>query len=1055
MIGKTISHYQIQALLGQGGMGVVYKAADTKLDRTVALKFLPLALGGEDGKARFLNEAQSAAKLQHPNICTIHEINEVDGQPYIAMAFIDGKELKDLLSEGQLPVANAVNLGLQIASGVGEAHSHGVIHRDIKSANVMIDHRGLAKVMDFGIAKRSDQTGITQAGTSLGTVDYMSPEQARGEASDHRSDIWSFGVLLYEMLTGSLPFHAGFEQAVIYSILNEEPKPIDAFRNDVPASLRAVVAKAMHKDPEQRYQSMDAVVAELADVQNEVGVPAGATGQFAGVTGATSRVRAQGSTGNAMRALVAGAIYGVATIVVALVLKWAVGKYPISPNLPNFAVMAMAALVPAVFLLGYDPKGSAARFGIPLNLAVAAALLFVMFQGKDLGAATTTVTYVDENGNTVERAIPKGEFLKRVAVFYADNETGDPDNDWMSYGLLQLLRADLVQDPYLVVGMGFTDAHNNAGFDTPVGAPRRFKQKTASEFHYTYFLESTIAAASGDGYNVSVKLSDTQSGRVVGEFTYAEADLFAVADKLSVAIRRALGVPEYHIESSPDLAVADIFTDKPEAIRHYVNGINLIWQDNNHAAAAAELQQSVDIDPTFADGYWSLSDAYASINRPGRARAAIRDAVKNNYRLPERRRFELYNSYYEFMQDEDADFENAVRWVKLHPGDASARNSLANHYERLGRFDDAIRERSILFDLDPARVGELHSLAYLCEQKGDFERAEEFLHRYEKRFPNDYKSYLRLAQYSGRRGDLASARKYYETAISADPTRVYLSTSLADMDRREGKLLQSQRQLEEALAGATTPGDSATVYRSLANLYLFMGKAQAALGEFQHYLDVDTRQNSPMQATINRVFGADYYVYAGRGKEHLAFLQQLSQQNNVSWMEQVIAAGRIITFSMMNDPANAEEMRPALATFEEWVQKSRTGLLWAVDLSYGSLLLWDDDVDAAMDRFDAAVTKVPNTEPWQLTIAQLVAGTVARQLGHHEKATNYYNATLEREPFHPSAHLGLAQIAHEQGDRETALKHLRIALEVWRDADENFIEVPDARKLADELNLSL
>jgi serine/threonine protein kinase len=208
MIGQTISHYKILEKLGGGGMGVVYKAEDTKLKRLVALKFLPTELThDEEAKVRFVHEAQAASALDHPNICNIHEIDETDdGRIFICMAYYEGETLKEKIERGPLPIDQTLDLTLQIAQGLAKAHEHGITHRDIKPANVMITKDGIAKIVDFGLAKLAGQSRLTQTGSTLGTMAYMSPEQARAEVVDHRTDIWALGVVLYEMLTGQLPF---------------------------------------------------------------------------------------------------------------------------------------------------------------------------------------------------------------------------------------------------------------------------------------------------------------------------------------------------------------------------------------------------------------------------------------------------------------------------------------------------------------------------------------------------------------------------------------------------------------------------------------------------------------------------------------------------------------------------------------------------------------------------------------------------------------------------------------------------------------------------------
>ncbi len=264
MIGKTISHYTILEELGEGGMGVVYKAEDTKLHRTVALKFLPREFTRDaEARERFSHEAQAAAVLNHPNICTVYEIDEHEDQSFISMEYIDGRNLKSMIDEGPMELSAVLDIAKQIAGGLGEAHEKDVVHRDIKPANVIVTAKGQAKIMDFGLARLRSQTVLTKEGTTLGTVAYMSPEQATGRPVDHRTDIWSFGVMLYEMISGQRPFKGEYDQAVIYSVLNKAPEPLTALRSGVPSEFERIANKCMEKDPDERYQTAVDLMADL------------------------------------------------------------------------------------------------------------------------------------------------------------------------------------------------------------------------------------------------------------------------------------------------------------------------------------------------------------------------------------------------------------------------------------------------------------------------------------------------------------------------------------------------------------------------------------------------------------------------------------------------------------------------------------------------------------------------------------------------------------------------------------------------------------------------
>ena len=272
MIGKTISHYKIIEKLGEGGMGVVYKAEDTKLKRDVAIKFLPHNIvASPEQRERFKIEAQAAAALNHKQIATIHAIEDMNAESFIVMEYIDGRELVEIVKTSS-PIVSTEQIlkyATQIAEGLQAAHQKGIIHRDIKSSNVMVKDDGQIKIMDFGLAKIGSGAQLTKDHATLGTTAYMSPEQARGEEIDHRTDIWSFGLVLYEMLTGQLPFRGDYEHAVLYSIMNDDPEPITDTQTEVPIELERITHKALAKNANERYQHVDEMLDDLKMLSKE------------------------------------------------------------------------------------------------------------------------------------------------------------------------------------------------------------------------------------------------------------------------------------------------------------------------------------------------------------------------------------------------------------------------------------------------------------------------------------------------------------------------------------------------------------------------------------------------------------------------------------------------------------------------------------------------------------------------------------------------------------------------------------------------------------------
>jgi serine/threonine protein kinase/Tfp pilus assembly protein PilF len=270
MIGKTILHYKIIEKLGEGGMGVVYLAEDFNLERKVSIKFLPHHIAGnsEEGK-RFKIEAKAAAALNHPNIATIHAIEESGEDTFIVMEFIDGIELKERIKSDPIPINEAINIAIQIAEGLKAAHKKGIVHRDIKSQNIMISENGKVKIMDFGLAKVGAGSQVTKIGSTMGTLAYMSPEQTRGEALDHRTDIWSLGVVFYEMVSGRLPFTGEYDQVILYNINSTEPEPAINFSSDLSSEITSVIKKTLQKDRQKRYQNIGRLLGDLYKIIEE------------------------------------------------------------------------------------------------------------------------------------------------------------------------------------------------------------------------------------------------------------------------------------------------------------------------------------------------------------------------------------------------------------------------------------------------------------------------------------------------------------------------------------------------------------------------------------------------------------------------------------------------------------------------------------------------------------------------------------------------------------------------------------------------------------------
>jgi len=295
MEGTTISHYRVLAPLGRGGMGIVYRAEDTRLGRLVALKFLPVELtaGANEARARFVQEARAASGLDHPNICTIHEVDEsADGRLFLAMAYYEGETIRQQLDRAPIALPTALDWSGQIAQGLSKAHESGIVHRDVKPQNVMVTRDGLVKILDFGLAKLTgDQTALTGVGMTVGTLAYMSPEQLAGTAIDERTDVWSLGALMYEMLSGQPPFKGDAISTPI-AIRQARPVPITALRSGIPIEVERIVLRALEKTADDRYQTMKDMLSDIRRARRESAASDPSTSSKRGVAGGVLRFRA-------------------------------------------------------------------------------------------------------------------------------------------------------------------------------------------------------------------------------------------------------------------------------------------------------------------------------------------------------------------------------------------------------------------------------------------------------------------------------------------------------------------------------------------------------------------------------------------------------------------------------------------------------------------------------------------------------------------------------------------------------------------------------------------
>jgi tetratricopeptide (TPR) repeat protein len=1052
MIGKTIAHYKIVEQLGEGGMGVVYKAEDTRLHRTVALKFLSSqTVATEADKQRLVDEARAAAALDHPNICTVHEINEFDGQSYLAMAYVEGKSLREEIDAGPLDVDRAVSLAVQIAKGLSAAHEKGIVHRDIKSANIMVTPKGDAKIMDFGIAHQTGAAVPDDDGTTAGTLAYGSPEQIRGDSSDHRTDIWSFGVTLYEMVTGKLPFRGDYPSAAAYAIQSETPNAIRRLRAEAPEALERIVGRALAKNPDDRYPSAEEMHDDLRALQIE---------RDPTISKVLSGASGGGDLTPGLRQLVSGrvlasvGVYMVAVYAAVRLTDWLVSRFVWSPHLENIVAVALLAFLPTVVLLAMASSRGAGRgtstarnVGVPLNVLAAVALVLAFFAGKDLGAATTTVAVTDEEGNTVERVVPKSEFRKTTAVFFFDNETGDSTLAWVHYAIPLMLQLDILQDPFVGFRSGFEPGAVNrlkrAGFDTWEGAPIALLQKIARELYTDYFLTGSYSIGDG-GYEVQMMLHDTETGNLISERSVQDESLFELADKMTVTLKRDLGVPEGHIKTTKDLPIADVMTDSETALKAYVVGRAAYLLDNDTQAATVGAESAVTEDPTFAFAYLSLYVFYRLDNRADDATAALDNVMTYLYRLPERQQYYAKALYYDFKQDPDRQLAVLEMMVELYPDDIQSRSVLAGAYAYRNETDRAIEQLEKALEFDPYNFDLITGVVDLLVDRARFDEAVEILESYAEAQPDDPAALVKSGEVNETRGDLGAARRGYDRALLIDPSNVDVLVKLSNIEIKTGRFVEAKDHCEEALRVAKTAEDRFGVYDQLSDYYEIRGQTQRVLEATELMVAEGEQYLPPLQFQFVRLVTLKHYVDAGQPERAFALLDSVAPLIAPP-LDKLAAIGDVEVYLALEQPDKAAE---ALQGVEEAVKAMQIRTLEdKVWQSKGDIAVLEGDYAAAIGSF----TEELALDPTDTRIHRKI-GKCQRFLGRYEEAKESIQKRLATHPMDPLAHYEMALAHADAGDMGAAMEHLKKALEVWEEADPDYEPAQKAREKLAEWN---
>jgi len=1018
-------------------MGIVYVAKDAKLDRTVALKFLPPEWSADpQAKERFIREARAAAALDHPNICAVHEIDEAEGRMFISMAFVEGESLSKKIERGFLKVEEAVDVGTQVAAGLKEAHLKGVVHRDIKSANIMIPGEGQAKILDFGLAKVRGGILVTKEGATMGTVAFMSPEQARGEAVDDRTDIWSLGVVLYQALTGRLPFSGEHDQVVLHSILHEVPKPLRTLRAGIPPVLERVVRRALEKKREERYQSAAELLADLVRVKSEL--QAGSAEEGLPWPRILVKRRVPQILG----------FYLLGSLGILQLVKWFVGRFVLSPHLPNFSLAALLSFIPTVLLLAYFHGGPGRRkwaktekIGMAANLAASAALLVFLFYGKSLGAATTRVTLTNEEGRTVERVIPKGEFLKSLAIFFFENKTNDPALDWLQYALARLLELDLDQDLFVltVIAYDFADAIKAAGFEGRADLPLTLRNKLSRDRHLKHFVSGSFSK-DGEEYVLKTSIFETKRATEVARREFRGGDIFALTDRMSLEIKRDLGIPEQHLKDLKDLPVSETVTASAEALKSYMDGINAMVFELNADKSLEAFERAAAEDPTFVYAQFEIQRLSLVMNRRERREQAFRTVTQHLYKLPERHQYLVKSAYYAFKEDKEKQISVLRMMAELSPEDIAPHAELANLYSATNQWEAAIAELKRVFEIDPGQMDVLLAIGSLHKNKGELEEARAYYEKYAARFPEDVKSAALLGDLYRTMGDFRRAKAAYEKALLIEPQNSSLLVTLGNIEAALGNFEASEKIFQDALDNAKSSPEEIQVYESWSAAFDAQGRFGRSLEVILLLLDELNRSRPPFYALLSKTSYTDKFIKAGRKDEAFKIVEEIESQAAPPF-DTLIPLIYLSVYLSLEDVEKASiELRKVESTpLSPLFENNRPGILKA----QGRVHDMKGEYEQAIVAYKKSLELTP-------TATVMGLGRCYRKLKEFKKAEEYFLKSLKTAPFDPWLHYELALVYFDVKDKKNGSEHLNIALNGWRNADPGIPEVENARRMLAE-----
>ncbi|NQV18185.1 MAG: tetratricopeptide repeat protein [Armatimonadetes bacterium] len=744
--------------------------------------------------------------------------------------------------------------------------------------------------------------------------------------------------------------------------------------------------------------------------------------------------------------------FGACLIIVQIVGSLLVDRYLLSPHLIDFSIVTLLSLIPSILLLAYfhgkpgrDEWTQVEKFGIPINLVISLFILFFIFQGKDLGAITKTVTIENEDGERIERVIPKSEFCKSIGIFFFENSSADSTLDWLQYGFSDLLDYDLDQDVFITAGSRFlfNKYMIEVGFEKGVGVPFTLKKNIAKNRYQDYFITGFFNEVNSI-YQLDVSLYKTSNSKLISEIKFENPDIFKLIDDISLQIKYDLKIPESHIEETEDLPVAETMTNSLEAFKQYVLGRNCITFENNWSRAQKYLEQSIVIDSSFAMSYYQLSSIYLMLNMNDKANESLQNLIHYSYKLPEARRFMAKYKYFNYFDyDHEKVFSTLKLWSDLYPDEPKPHYYLGQEYQWANKIDDAIFEYKIVSELISDN-SMLDDIGKLYSKKGEFENALNYYIQYNAINPDNYFSYINIADLYLDYGFYNKANEYINKASIIEPNNYQTSLKLAAIKRNTGQLNEAVELYNDALLLVTSSRDKSFVYQNIISLYVYIARIHEAV-DYMHLMFKEKEKYLPTYKILRQKIEW-VYLYAKINKASLA-LEILDdiKHNHGELLDKATCFGYLDVYLELGD---VENIKKSIIDIDAYSQTLGS----EVDREH--IYHAQGTIHEINHEFEQAILNYKKQLEYDLTSTDIHwhIGRCYRQLKKYKKAEEYLLKIIKRTPFDPDYNFELALLYSDMGKKEKALKHLNITLDVWKEADPEYIPAQKARELLAKIN---